>query len=62
MDIWPVVSNFSLSPSSRLLALSLSLSLSLSRWNRKKLSFKQRRDRVKQKKAAYLKKLQEAND
>ena len=29
------------------------------RWNRAKLSLKQRRDRVRQKKEAYLRKLQE---
>ena len=32
------------------------------RWNRAKMSFAQRRDRVKQKKASYLKKLEEDDD
>jgi len=35
---------------------------SLFRWNRAKLSEKQRKDRVRQKKEAYLKKLQAGGD
>ena len=39
-----------------------SLSIIYSRWNRAKITLAQRMDRVKQKKASYLKKLQEEDD